>query len=61
MFQDILHYKISKIGFDFRIIFKKWARQSSEKDPKIGPFNCVKMQKTQELLGALPLDPIRGP
>ena len=39
-------------------------------DPKIGPFQRVKMQKTQELPGALapwtpakvsPLDPTKGP
>ena len=59
---SILRCKISNIAFDFRIIkTKKWARQSNEKHPKIGPFKRVKIPKTRELPGALPHGPHQGP
>ena len=59
---SILRCKISNIAFDFRIIkTKKWARQSKEKHPKIGPFKRVKIPKTRELPGALPHGPHQGP
>ena len=56
----IMMAKIYKIGFDLRIIKPKWAWYSDQKDPKIGLFKHVRMQKPESFRGLCPVDPRQG-